>query len=103
MTNPPAIQPQHREGTIIPAQRGGVTALYVQTFLAIIAALVLRLVFVHWFPIASDDSATYLQLANNWLDHHVYGLWQNGQLLPTDPPNAGMPGALLATGSDSVL
>jgi hypothetical protein len=94
MTNPPATQPQHREGTIIPAQRGGVTALYAQTFLAIIVALALRLVFVHWFPFTSDDSATYLQLANNWLDHHVYGLTQNGQLLPTDLRTPGYPAFL---------
>ncbi len=79
---------------IIPAQRGGVTALYAQTFLATIVALALRLVFVHWFPFTSDDSATYLQLANNWLDHHVYGLTQNGQLLPTDLRTPGYPAFL---------
>lgn len=94
MTNPPATQTQHREGTIIPAQRSGVTALYAQTFLAIITALALRLVFVHWFPATTDDSATYLQLANNWLDHHVYGLSLNGQLVPTDLRTPGYPAFL---------
>jgi hypothetical protein len=94
MTNPPATDSQRREGLIIPAQRGGVTALYAPAFLAIIAAVALRLVFVHWFPTTTDDSATYLQLANNWLDHHVYGLWQNGQLVPTDLRTPGYPAFL---------
>ena len=94
MNHPPARQPQRPEATIIPAQRDGVTALYAQTFLAIIAGLALRLAFVHWFPATTDDSATYLQLANNWLDHRVYGLSQNGQLVPTDLRAPGYPAFL---------
>jgi hypothetical protein len=94
MTNPPATQPPRREETIIPAHGSGVTALYASTFLAVIVGLALRLVFVHWFPATTDDSATYLQLANNWADHHVYGLSQNGQLLPTDLRTPGYPAFL---------
>ena len=94
MTNPPASNSGRREDTIIPAPRGGVTALYVPTFLAVIAGLALRLAFVHWFPATTDDSATYLQLASNWVDHHVYGLSQNGQLVPTDLRMPGYPAFL---------
>ncbi len=91
MTIQPATQPHGREGTIIPARRESVTVLCTHTFLAALAALALRLVFVHWFATTTDDSATYLQLANNWVDHHVYGLSQNGQIVPTDLRTPGYP------------
>src|ERR1700686_3258988 len=94
MTNQPATQPRDGEDPIILAPRGGVTALYAHTFLAVIVGLALRLVFVHWFPTTTDDSATYLQLANNWIDHHVYGLSQNGQVVPTDLRTPGYPAFL---------
>jgi uncharacterized integral membrane protein len=94
MTNQPATQTHGQEGTIIPAQRESVTALCIHTFLAVLAGLVLRLAFVHWFPTTTDDSATYLQLASNWVDHHVYGLSQNGQLVPTDLRTPGYPAFL---------
>jgi hypothetical protein len=94
MTNQPATQTHGREGTIILARRESVTVLCAHTFLAILAAVALRLVFVHWFPTTTDDSATYLQLANNWVDHHVYGLWQSGQLVPTDLRAPGYPAFL---------
>lgn len=94
MTIEPATQPHRREGSIIPARRESVTALCVHTFLAVLAGLALRLALVHWFPAMTDDSATYLQLAANWVDHHVYGLWQNGQLIPTDLRTPGYPAFL---------
>jgi len=94
MTNPPATQPHRREETIIPARSSRVTALSASAFLSVIVGLALRLAFVHWFPATTDDSATYLQLANNWVDHHVYGLLQNGQLLPTDLRTPGYPAFL---------
>ena len=94
MTIQPATQPHGREGTIIPARRESVTVLCTHTFLAALAALALRLVFVHWFATTTDDSATYLQLANNWVDHHVYGLSQNGQIVPTDLRTPGYPAFL---------
>ena len=98
MTHPTATQPHGQEGTIIPGDRQSVTALYFSVFLAIIAALALRLTFVHWFSTTTDDSAIYLQLASNWVDHHVYGLWQNGQLLPTDLRTPGYPAFLAGVG-----
>jgi 4-amino-4-deoxy-L-arabinose transferase-like glycosyltransferase len=94
MNNQPATKPFGREGMIIPARRESVTALCVHTFLAILTALALRLAFVHWFPTTTDDSATYLQLAGNWVDHHVYGLSQNGELIPTDLRMPGYPAFL---------
>jgi uncharacterized integral membrane protein len=63
-------------------------------FLAVIVGLGLRLMFVHWFPTSSDDSAIYLQLADNWLGHHVYGLSQYGRLVPTDLRTPGYPAFL---------
>ena len=86
--------PAGRAGTIIPARRVSVTALYVHTFLAVLVGMGLRLMFVHWFPTSSDDSVIYLQLADNWLGHHVYGLSQYGQLVPTDLRTPGYPAFL---------
>jgi hypothetical protein len=94
MTHQSATQPHGREGTIIPAQRESVTALCVHTFLAVLTGLALRLAFVHWLRTTTDDSAIYLQLASNWVDHHVYGLSQNGQLVPTDLRTPGYPAFL---------
>ena len=98
MTHPSATPRHGQEGTIILAERQSVTALYFPAFLAIIAALALRLAFVHWFSTTTDDSATYLQLANNWIDHHVYGLSQNGQIIPTDLRTPGYPAFLAGVG-----
>jgi hypothetical protein len=95
MSKPPAAESLGREATIIPAGGNGVTALRVHAFLAIIVALGLRLLFVLRFPGSAGDSDLYLQLARNWTDHHVYGLWLNGHLVPTDLRTPGYP-ALLA-------
>jgi hypothetical protein len=94
MTIQPATHLHGREGMIIRARRESVTVLCTHAFLAALAALALRLMFVHWFPTTTDDSATYLQLANNWVDHHVYGLSQNGQIIPTDLRTPGYPAFL---------
>ena len=94
MTHQPATQPHAREDSIIPARRESVTALVVQAFLAILAALGLRLLFVFWFPGSSDDSEMYLQLARTWADHHVYGFVLNGQIFPTDLRTPGYPAFL---------
>ena len=90
--NTPSTTPTQRSdgpsvthtGSIIPIRPGGVTALSAYAFLAVLAALALRLAFVFWLPASAGDSAIYLQLARNWADHHIYGLWQNGHLVPTD-------------------
>ena len=81
-------------GSIILGPQGGVTTLCVHMFLAILAGLALRLMFVHWFSTTTDDSETYLQLAYNWVDHHVFGLLQNGRLAPTDLRTPGYPAFL---------
>lgn len=91
MSKLPAAEPLGREATIIPAGGNGVTALRVHAFLAIIVALGLRLLFVLRFPGSAGDSDLYLQLARNWADHHVYGLWLNGYLVPTDLRTPGYP------------
>src|ERR1700722_334149 len=87
-------QRQDREAPIIPAQRRGVTVLCTHAFLAILVGLALRLFFAFRFPAPADDSATYIQLAQNWIDHHVYGLWVNGHLVPTDLRPPGYPAYL---------
>jgi hypothetical protein len=69
---------------MIPARRAQAFGFRKQALLAVLAGLALRLLFVFWLPGTADDSAIYLQLAHNWVDHHLYGLWFNGQLLPTD-------------------
>jgi hypothetical protein len=94
MTAQPIAQHQSREGSIIPAPPGGVTALSAQLFLAVLAGLALRLLFVFWFPASAGDSDLYLQLSRNLLDHHVYGLWWNGHLIPTDLRTPGYPAFL---------
>lgn len=82
------------EISIIPAQRSGVTVLCVHAFLAVLVGFGLRLLLAFQTPARTDDSAIYLQLARNWADHHVYGLWSNGQLVPTDLRMPGYPAFL---------
>ena len=94
MTNQPATQPNGREEMIIPAPRGGVTALCMHAFLAALAALGLRLLFVLRFPGSADDSELYIQFARTWADHHMYGLLLNGQFVPTDLRVPGYPAFL---------
>ena len=79
---------------MIPARRTGVTALSINAFLAMLTGLALRLLFVLQFPAPAGDSGLYLQLARNWADHHIYGLWLNGQLVPTDLRMPGYPAFL---------
>ena len=83
---------------IIPARRDDVTTVCVHTFLAIIVALALRLLFVLRFPAPSDDSEMYIQFARTLADNHVYGFWLNGQLIPTDLRMPGYPAFLAGVG-----
>jgi len=94
MTKQPNSQQRSQEVSIIPAQHGGVTVHCAQTFLAVLAGLALRLLFVFRFASAAGDSDTYLQLARNWVDHHIYGLWMNGHLVPADLRTPGYPAFL---------
>src|ERR1700739_547261 len=93
-TQRPDSPPASQTGSIIPVPRGGVTALSVHAFLAILVGLALRLLFVFRFPASAGDSEIPLQLARHWADHHVYGLWQNGHLVPTDLRTPGYPAFL---------
>ncbi|MGD0906479.1 MAG: hypothetical protein ABSA96_02780 [Candidatus Acidiferrales bacterium] len=88
-------QPTGPQTPIIPARHGRVTTLRISAFLAIMTAVVLRMLFIFRFPASAGDSELYLQLAYNWLDHRTYSLWLNGHLVPTDLRMPGYP-ALLA-------
>ncbi len=88
-----APQPS-RNVPIISARRSGVTVLYAHAFLAAMAGLALRLLFVFRFPATTGDGEMYLQLARNWTDHHVYGLWLYGRLVPADIRMPGYPAFL---------
>jgi hypothetical protein len=79
---------------MIPARPTGVTALCMHAFLAVLTGLALRLVFDLQVPAPAGDSGLYLQLARNWADHHIYGLWVSGQLVPTDLRMPGYPAFL---------
>lgn len=65
--------------------------------LAISAGLALRFLIIRYFPAPNvGDSLTYIQLAQNWLYHAVYGLWVNGRLVPVDIRAPGYPAFLAA-------
>jgi 4-amino-4-deoxy-L-arabinose transferase-like glycosyltransferase len=61
-----------------------------------LAALALRLLFVFRFPGVVDDSRLYANIAENWMQHGVYGVTDNGQVMPTLSRLPGYP-AFLAT------
>ena len=58
--------------------------------------LALRLFFVLHFPSEAGDTRIYEELARNWHDYGVYGLFINGHLTPVDIRVPGYP-AFLAT------
>jgi 4-amino-4-deoxy-L-arabinose transferase-like glycosyltransferase len=61
-----------------------------------LAGLVLRLLFVVYFPAVTDDSRIYADLATNWLQHGIYGITQPGEVVPSDERLPGYPGFLAA-------
>jgi hypothetical protein len=63
---------------------------------ALLLGLALRLFFVTHFPFYSGDTKFYEELARNWLDHGVYGLFVRGQLTPVDVRVPGYPAFLAA-------
>ncbi|MFZ3333604.1 MAG: hypothetical protein WA197_23395 [Candidatus Acidiferrales bacterium] len=69
---------------------------YTQLGLALAAGLVLRLYFIVHFPFYAGDTKFYEELARNWLDHGVYGLFVMGQLAPVDMRTPGYPAFLAA-------
>ena len=61
---------------------------------ALTAGLCLRLLFVLKFPANSGDTVLYEQIAANWLQHHVYGMNVQGQIVPVDLRMPGYPAFL---------
>jgi hypothetical protein len=67
------------------------------TAIAVLAGLVLRLYFVLKFPATeSGDGPFYIELASNWLKNHVYGAMVDGRLVPIDTRVPGYPAFLAA-------
>lgn len=67
------------------------------TVAAVCVGLVLRLVFVLFFPATnSGDAPFYIELASNWLKKGVYGLSIFGVLTPVDMRVPGYPAFLAA-------
>ena len=62
--------------------------------LATLAALALRLFFILRFPAVTDDSRIYADLAKNWLQHSIYGISDNGRIVPTFARLPGYPAFL---------
>ena len=63
---------------------------------ATLAGLALRLVFVLHFPAVVDDSRLYADIAENWLQHGVYGITNSGEVVPTLSRLPGYPAFLAA-------
>jgi len=69
---------------------------YIQLGAALAAGLGLRLFFIWHFPFYSGDTKFYEELARNWLDHGVYGLYVGGSLAAVDMRVPGYPAFLAA-------
>lgn len=69
---------------------------YIQLGAALAAGLGLRLFFIWHFPFYSGDTKFYEELARNWLDHGVYGLYVGGSLTAVDMRVPGYPAFLAA-------
>jgi len=63
---------------------------------ASLAALSLRLIFVFRFPGVVDDSRLYANIAENWLQHGIYGVTNSGVIMPTLSRLPGYPAFLAA-------
>src|SRR5260370_10544512 len=63
---------------------------------ATLAGLALRLVFVLHFPAVVDDSRLYADIAENWLQHGVYGITNSGEVVPPLSRLPGYPAFLAA-------
>jgi 4-amino-4-deoxy-L-arabinose transferase-like glycosyltransferase len=69
---------------------------YTQLGAALAAGLTLRLFFIWHFPFYSGDTKFYEELARNWLDRGVYGLYVGGTLTAVDMRVPGYPAFLAA-------
>jgi 4-amino-4-deoxy-L-arabinose transferase-like glycosyltransferase len=65
-------------------------------FLAILAGVALRLVFIFRFPGVTSDSFVYGDIAKNWLQHGIYGLSGINEVSPTYIRLPGYPAFLAA-------
>ncbi|MCU1303909.1 MAG: hypothetical protein JWQ87_4193 [Candidatus Sulfotelmatobacter sp.] len=63
---------------------------------ATLLGLALRLVFVVHFPAVVDDSRLYADIAENWLQHGIYGISNSGEVVPTLSRLPGYPAFLAA-------
>jgi hypothetical protein len=63
---------------------------------ALLAGLALRLFYIFRYPFYAGDTKFYKELAANWLDHGVYGLWVQGTLVPVDQRMPGYPAFVAA-------
>ncbi len=61
---------------------------------ASLAALGLRWLLVAYFPAVVDDSRLYADIAENWLQHGVYGVTNSGAIMPTLSRLPGYPAFL---------
>jgi 4-amino-4-deoxy-L-arabinose transferase-like glycosyltransferase len=59
-----------------------------------LAALAFRMAFVFWFPAVVDDSRLYANIAENWLQHGIYGVTNDGHIMPTLSRLPGYPAFL---------
>jgi len=69
---------------------------YVHLAAALLCGFALRLYFIMHFPFYSGDTKFYEELARNWLDHGIYGLFIHGQLMPVDQRMPGYPAFVAA-------
>jgi 4-amino-4-deoxy-L-arabinose transferase-like glycosyltransferase len=63
---------------------------------ATLVALAFRLLLIVYFPGVVDDSRLYANIAENWLQHGIYGVTNSGVIMPTLSRLPGYP-AFLAT------
>jgi hypothetical protein len=63
---------------------------------ALLVGFALRIFFIAHRPFCSGDTKFYEELARNWLDHGVYGLFVGGQLMSVDMRMPGYPAFLAA-------
>jgi 4-amino-4-deoxy-L-arabinose transferase-like glycosyltransferase len=63
---------------------------------ASLAGVVLRVFFVFRFPAVVDDSRLYANIAENWLQHGIYGVTNSGVIMPTLSRLPGYPAFLAA-------
>src|SRR5580700_10431118 len=63
---------------------------------ASLAGVAVRVLLVAFFPGVTDDSRFYANIAENWLQHGVYGITNSGVIVPTLSRLPGYPAFLAA-------